>query len=442
MSVGQGNSVCARDVLHDEQYNVLISHLSQDDNKGDFAILEGMVALLRGHWPYLTLNFHSVEAFGETAISLRFTRMFNPKSITATVLPPIHKSMLQAFGRLLISPICLVYPPIVSWLAPSFFSILTDSRRIVCKGGSYLFSRGTFRENLYLYRMLFPLLLANRLGKPFALLGVSIGPIENPLLRKVTTYVLAKASFIAVREELSLEYIRKVLGLTTQRIYKIPDLAFFPDHVDSSVIDKLIEKQPRFSEGPVFGVTARHWRTFNNNGNPETFFRAYITAIVECAKSLVSKGWRCLLIAQSLEDVPVLRKIYDELSSIDANAQEVVAIIDEDVTSAQLRGVYEKLIFLIGTRMHSVILAASVGTPSIAIAYERNKTIGIMKDLGMEDFVCLFENCVTLQRKVQLLLENSQTLRKHLMQHVGLFRNQLHEFSRTTITGFLEVSKV
>ena len=42
---------------------------------------------------------------------------------------------------------------------------------------------------------------------------------------------------------------------------------------------------------------------------------------------------------------------------------------------------------MVGTRFHSVIFALNVGVPAIAIAYGGNKSRGIMKDFGLEDFV-------------------------------------------------------
>lgn len=409
---------------------VLITHLSHDDNKGDVAILEGTVKLLREHWPYLQMHFHSVEAFGETSVSLRFSKMLGPKSLTTAILPPISKSGLRGLGRVLASPICFAYPPTTSLLSLPFFNVLARSSRVVCKGGSYLLSRSSFRDYLYLYRMLFPLLLSYRLHKPFALLGVSVGPIENSLLKHLTTYILSKASFIAVREEISLEYVQQVLKVPHHLIHKIPDLAFYSDDVDSSVVDALIEQRPSLTESPVFGITARYWQTLHAR-DPDVAFRAYLKALVQCATSLLNQGWQCLLIAHSLEDKPVLRRIYDALSSI--GYQHNIVLLDEDFTLAQLRGIYRALTFLIGTRLHSIILAATVGTPSVAIAYERNKGVGVMQDLGMGKFVCPFEDCALLNQKVSLLLRDAQELREHLKRRTGQFRDQLRDFARNVL---------
>ncbi len=56
-----------------------------------------------------------------------------------------------------------------------------------------------------------------------------------------------------------------------------------------------------------------------------------------------------------------------------------------------LKALYGKLDYLIGTRFHSVIFALTSGTPAIAIEYE-HKTGGIMRDLELDKWVCKIEH--------------------------------------------------
>src|SRR5699024_1623610 len=58
----------------------------------------------------------------------------------------------------------------------------------------------------------------------------------------------------------------------------------------------------------------------------------------------------------------------------------------------QIKSVYGECDYVIGTRFHSVIFALSEGTPAIAIGYGGNKGRGIMRDIGMPEYVVEIED--------------------------------------------------
>ena len=67
--------------------------------------------------------------------------------------------------------------------------------------------------------------------------------------------------------------------------------------------------------------------------------------------------------------------------------KEITYIEDPELTCKDAEKIYSYYDFMVGTRFHSVIFALNVGVPAIAIAYGGNKSRGIMKDFGLEDFV-------------------------------------------------------
>jgi colanic acid/amylovoran biosynthesis protein len=60
--------------------------------------------------------------------------------------------------------------------------------------------------------------------------------------------------------------------------------------------------------------------------------------------------------------------------------------IDERVDFRDLKGLYSACDLMLGTRFHSVIFALTSMVPCLAIEYE-HKTRGIMRDLGLEEWV-------------------------------------------------------
>jgi colanic acid/amylovoran biosynthesis protein len=66
----------------------------------------------------------------------------------------------------------------------------------------------------------------------------------------------------------------------------------------------------------------------------------------------------------------------------------------------ELKAIYGELDLLIGTRFHSVIFSLTAGVPCIGIAYE-HKTTGIMRELGLEQWVIAIE-AVTAENLIVL----------------------------------------
>ena len=274
----------------------LITHLCLDTNKGDLAILEGTVRLVRDIAPGIDFHFHSVEAF-ETEFALRHSRALSPKSMTPALLPPLSAGLRRGASRLLVSVASLINPRVIGLVAPEFLEALDSASRVICKGGSYLFSRGTMRDNMFLYRMLFPMILVSRSRVPFVVLGISVGPIRNPLLRSLTRRVLSRAEFVGAREKLSEDYLRNVMHLPAEKLVRIPDLAFYSgdlSHSKGVVID-----------GPAFGVTPLTWKDVTSK-DPQRVHRNYVQTIVRCSMDHIEKGRRCVLIAHTLDDLPIV----------------------------------------------------------------------------------------------------------------------------------------
>jgi polysaccharide pyruvyl transferase WcaK-like protein len=406
---------------------LLVTHLSHDDNKGDLAILQGTVALLKDVDPSAQFDFHSVEAL-ETEVSLRHSRRLNPASLTPALLPSTRRGGVRAIVRLGVSVPGLVTHRATYLLSPGFYRSIALSTHAVCKGGSWLFSRGTAKENLYLYRMLFPLVALRRARKPFVVLGVSAGPIESRPLRSLARWVLSGAEFVAPRETLSEQYLVDVIRLDRSKVIRIPDPAFYLNGVEPSAFQAA-------RTAPVFGITARAWHEVNTPNSDRTF-QEYMGALVHVAVAALRGGRLCALIAHSLEDLPVLREIEAKLQA--RGYGDRVFVVGEDLTPGQLRGVYQRLDFLIGTRLHSVILAATVGTPSVAIAYETHKVWGAARDLGIQEFVCDFNECARrLPSLVESIANNLDDIGAGVARRAATLRAKLSSFGETRLSSFL-----
>lgn len=111
----------------------------------------------------------------------------------------------------------------------AFFRALRGADLVVASGGGYL----TDSFPAHAYATLETLDLAMRMGKPVALLGQGIGPLERPSLRGYASRVLPGARGIGLREGLVGPQILREMGVPAERVLVTGDdaieLAFAPD---------------------------------------------------------------------------------------------------------------------------------------------------------------------------------------------------------------------
>ena len=88
---------------------------------------------------------------------------------------------------------------------------------------------------------------------------------------------------------------------------------------------------------------------------------------------------------------------------------------------------YSKCKLLIGTRLHSCILAAVAKTPVIAIRYQGYKTQGVMKMLGSSKYVLDIYNLngQELFGHILEIIANHQKVQKAIAEKVTLMRNHI-----------------
>jgi len=86
------------------------------------------------------------------------------------------------------------------------------------------------------------------------------------------------------------------------------------------------------------------------------------------------------------DDRIVSEKVYNKLFS-----KKNVFLIKDEMNAFSLKGIYENLNYLIGTRMHSCIFSLTALVPTLAIEYEY-KTSGMMRDLGLSEWVIKMED--------------------------------------------------
>lgn len=226
---------------------------------------------------------------------------------------------------------------------------------VVGCGGSYL-------TDLYprdLQARLATIHACARAGKPFAVFAQSIGPFTTPLSRLAARTALQGAAWIHVRDPASAKVVHD-LGVTTP----------VSVGVDAAVVGRSTPPRPG-GRRPVLGVTVRRWH-FPGDPDPAAAQERYERAVAEACDAwavytggLVRFYSTCTALGGYAQDDRVTaRRVAERMRTL---ADVEMAI---DLPFDVVRGQLGACDLVLGTRMHSLIFATTAGVPAVGVAYE------------------------------------------------------------------------
>ena len=320
------------------------------------------------------------------------------------------------------------------------FDAIRKSSALFVKGGGFLHAHGGVRAPYYIWYQLFYLRLAHRLGKPVYILPNSFGPFRGLTVATQIRRVLSKCRFIAARETVSRKALEEVLHKTVP-VY--PDMGYFLDAAPDAVGETAcLEAGVPLGTKPCVGFTVRPWR-FPGLSNPEARFNAYLDSIAELVRHTALRGFHPVLITHVLgpsaheNDNLAIDELLPRLQGVSFSR------IDHPGDCSDLKSIYGRMRFVVGTRFHSVIFAQGAGTPAIAVAYGGNKGTGIMRDMGLGDFVIPIEDVTAaslcksfdaltqredeVKRAIQVWMEKARAARQEMLDFIR------HDFGSPTV---------
>jgi len=288
---------------------------------------------------------------------------------------------------------------------------IDDSDLVIVVGGNYIYSHFGF----YIHAI--PIAYAKFVRKKKTImLGHSIGPFEDTISRIISRIILSHIDLIVFREELSHSYVKENLKINLPNTLISGDMTFFLQAPEVTC--------ERFESQPRVGITARKW-LFNR---PDLYER-YLDSIMQTAFNLIRDGFEIYVIPFSYveggeNDLEPCRAIYNKISDKYPKEVHLIDVKEESPTSLVKVMKNLRLHVLIGTRMHSVLIASLAGVPSVIISYQHFKAHGISKQLGLHNYVINIENMKPdkLMRYVNKLIKNHEKERKNLTMAVQRFK--------------------
>ncbi|KIL46618.1 hypothetical protein KP77_27450 [Jeotgalibacillus alimentarius] len=358
------------DVLHktekpgDDTMRVAIAGNYGHDNNGDEAILAGMLQSLEtyagisrkditvfSNYPHKTIEEHQVKS--------------------APLLVRKSNKLVAAASTL-----------------RSHMKVLKQIDLLIIGGGGLLMD--LYKRDAPVYASI--AIIGKKLGCEVAVWGVGAGPITTPAGTMLIKQITNAASIVTVRDEDSKKLLEKIgvtksIGLTAD-----PAFGLIPE-----VPRKKTEQIKRVAVTAVPYYSSQYWPVHR-----EEKYQAYITSFAQALDKLIEeKGIEVTFYATKYpQDLEVVRDIRLKMAH-DSK------IIDKNMKPHDLMNFSAEQDIIIGTRLHSLILAVRTGTPVIAVGYHE-KVGSFSKLIEQHDYYTGIEQLSesTLTEKVSLMEED------------------------------------
>lgn len=404
-------------------------------NKGDAGILLGTVNALKKIYKDEQIQIN-VLSFTPEEDSKRYCQDKTIVGVYSNVLNP-HPYKHTRIGKI-VAIIKLLFRMIYLYIFSNLnirslikkdktFSVLNESDIIVVCGGGFL--GGKKLDSLM---HVFQMYINTKFNKPVYVMGTSIEPMHNKIVKSLTDSVLKKMNHVFAREIITYDYLLSILD--ESKITLIPDMAFMLE--DKSKKFKNIQELKQKSS-VVYGITVRNWN-FPNNNNPKELMENYINVLskfmeTEILKNNCSFVFVPQVIVKHGDDAEVALKIKNQLSE---DCKDKFVIMRDDLSPVEIKALIGNFDYFIGTRMHSNIFATSMKVPTIAIAYEK-KTNGIMHTVSLDDYILEMDKLTLkdLRKKVMLQKDNKLKIEKKLAKKINDIRKEIIEKLTVVLNG-------
>lgn len=216
-------------------------------------------------------------------------------------------------------------------------------------GGGGLFD-GTTLKGMIIWAV--QAAFAHHYKKPVILYAQSVSSIDSKLKRWIVKKVFGKAVFISVRDENSKEVLKNILQ--GKQVYVMPDMIFRIENLN----------QPHIQ---------------NQKNKILICLKKTEAPIVEFINNLLHEGATVEFLPFAIGDEKYLREIADKITQKDKIEVHKFA---EDKN--KILEIFKSASFVLGMRLHSILMAIICNIPFIAINYNP-KVKNLLKSIGLEE---------------------------------------------------------
>jgi Uncharacterized conserved protein len=380
-------------------YKILIAENIPTLNKGELALLGGMLE-----------SFNLLDEYEVTIMSalpdIDSPRYENVKIVEADFLNiygdildyPKYAEILTATSFLVKHFLFLILYKmlnnnVLNIMKSSIWRVYLESD-VIFIGHNGVFGLGSRlipeKNLLTFFSYIFLPFFGKTLKKPLVIYAGSVPPFKQNrrFLWRWISFLLSRIDLITLRDEKSLENLKE-MGYKSNRAFFTADIAFLLKADTKKALD-IIKKEKIDINKHIIGVTVT--KEIASKAYPDlganNSYQKHIKLIADILDCLISEtGATIVFLPHSIgfgenDDRIISNDIYHLCKN-----KNLIHVIKEEYKPNELKGIMNYFDFFIGERLHSVIGALSMETPSIVITYPNDQRIGIIDDLCKEDII-------------------------------------------------------
>lgn len=237
------------------------------------------------------------------------------------------------------------------WNLTEVFKRIKENDLLLMGGGSLLQDATSPRSVLYYLGIV---MAAKLFKKPVVFYAQGIGPIDKTLSKKLIEYVVNKVDVITVRDHQSGEDLKQ-LGVNKAPITVTADPAVTiqPSSIDLFVGKKILTKH-HLDPKKTLAISVRSWKKEDH----------YKHSLAEIADHYAEAGWQILFIPMQF---PADLSPSKDIAGL---MKHKATILTESIDFKEIISIIGNCKLVLGMRLHSIILAAVMNIPFVAVSYD------------------------------------------------------------------------
>lgn len=262
--------------------------------------------------------------------------------------------------------------------------------------------------------------LARLRGAKVLFVSVGVGPIADPVSRRIVKWALRLADYRSYRDAYSRAYLEEI-GFNTGGDLLYPDLAFsLPPQT----------RDARSGGVRVIGIGLMdYYGTRTSPRNGEEAYLSYVSKVTSFVSWLVERGYQVhLLIGDVLYDARSKSDVLRTLRQT-GTAQRVGQVVDVPIAAVeQLVEAIAGTDIVVATRFHTLLLSLMLEKPVLALSYHQ-KIASLMDSVGLSRY-CSDVDHSDLSRLIEQFTElerNDSRIRSSIAQRTAECRSALEE---------------
>lgn len=358
--------------------NIAVINAYGDKNIGDAAILNVSLSFIEK-----TLGHRgTINVFCEDAQALKSYKSQGCQINTYqlpygyTIKGKTHPSTFTKFTRFAYVLSNSLILACLSKIHPSFspkqglfeyINILKNSDSVIGMGGGYFTTKHKYTDYFGLFLTLLPIYITHFFNKKILFLPMSFGSFASNQ-HQLLTYRAIKGDIMILRDTSSLDFLKQIDREDRVKEIYSPDMALYFNSTKKINADQKLKSQ-------YIVLTAREWLP----DQKQKLYEQTLANLVEHAWEKYHLNTVFIAMAHNPiedDDNKVGLRVFKQLKN------KKIFEIKSNLSPQQAQDLINKARVAVCTRLHSAILATTVDTPFITIAYG-SKTPGYMKDMGL-----------------------------------------------------------